>query len=114
VNKSIKFLFSATGTYTLLTHSTLFAGNSTTEPITLIAKFTNISSEIILDSQNNLELEFIITDDESDVISKSNNVTLVVSKIDSISGFDLGLAVGITVGITIGISLLLIIRQKHD
>jgi hypothetical protein len=67
-----------------------------------------------LDSQNNLELEFIITDDESDVISKSNNVTLVVSKIDSISGFDLGLAVGITVGITIGISLLLIIRQKHD
>ena len=32
-----------TGTYTLLTHSTLFGGNSTTEPITLVAKFTNIS-----------------------------------------------------------------------
>jgi len=32
-----------TGTYTLLTHSTLFGGSSTTEPITLAAKFTNIS-----------------------------------------------------------------------
>ena len=28
-----------TGTYTLLTHSTLFGGESTTEPITLVAKF---------------------------------------------------------------------------
>ena len=40
-----------TGTYTILTHSTLFAGNSTTEPITFAAKFTNISSEIIMYSQ---------------------------------------------------------------
>ena len=72
-----------TGTYTILTHSTLFAGNSTTEPITLAAKFTNISSEIILDPQNNLELEStILIDNESDVISKSNNDTIVVSKID--------------------------------
>ena len=39
-----------TGTYTLLTHSTLFGGNSTTEPITLSAKFTNISSDMIVDS----------------------------------------------------------------
>jgi hypothetical protein len=110
-----------TGTYTILTHSTLFAGNSTTEPIILAAKFTNISSEIILDSQNNLEFESIITDDELDIISKSNNdttiisnnVTLVVSKIDSTFGFDLGLVIGITIGVTIGISLLLIIRKKY-
>ena len=32
-----------TGTYTLLTHSILFGGYSTTEPITLAAKFTHIS-----------------------------------------------------------------------
>jgi hypothetical protein len=31
-----------TGTYTLLVHSTLFGGNSTTEPITLAAKFTTL------------------------------------------------------------------------
>ncbi|MGH1566584.1 MAG: hypothetical protein ACRBB5_04020 [Nitrosopumilus sp.] len=36
-----------TGTYTLLIHSTLFGGESTTEPLALAAKFTNISSEII-------------------------------------------------------------------
>ena len=46
-----------TGTYTLLTHSTLFGGNSTTEPITLSAKFTNISSELISDSNNNQKLK---------------------------------------------------------
>ncbi len=32
-----------TGTYSLLAHSTLFTGNQTTEPITIAAKFTNIS-----------------------------------------------------------------------
>ena len=50
-----------TGTYTLLTHSTLFAGNSTTEPITLAAKFTNIPSDLISNFENNLELKPIIT-----------------------------------------------------
>ncbi|MDE0831618.1 MAG: S8 family serine peptidase, partial [Nitrosopumilus sp.] len=122
-----------TGTYTILTHSTLFAGNSTTEPITLAAKFTNISSEIILDSQNNLELESLIIDDGSDIISNSNNGSdiisnsnngsdiisnsnndsIVVSKIDYVSEFDIGLVIGIIVGIAIGISLLLIFRQKN-
>ena len=101
-----------TGTYTILTHSTLFAGNSTTEPITLAAKFTNISSEIILDPQNNLELESIFIDNESDVISKSNNDTIVVSKIDYVSEFDIGLVIGIAIGVAIGISLLFVFRQK--
>ncbi|MDH5666082.1 MAG: S8 family serine peptidase, partial [Nitrosopumilus sp.] len=40
-----------TGTYTLLTHSTLFGGSSTTEPITLVAKFSNISPEMILENE---------------------------------------------------------------
>ncbi len=101
-----------TGTYTILTHSTLFAGNSTTEPITLAAKFTNISSEIILDPQNNLELESILIDNESDVISKSNNDTIVVSKIDYVSEFDIGLVIGVAIGVAIGISLLFVFRQK--
>ena len=111
-----------TGTYTLLTHSTLFAGNSTTEPITLTAKFTNISSEIILDSQNNLESNSLIIDSkELDVISNSNNDTTIISNNDSMVtsnnylnlGFDFGLIVGIVIGVAIGISLLFIYRQKN-
>ena len=35
-----------TGTYSILAHSTLFGGNSTTEPITLAAKFSTISAEV--------------------------------------------------------------------
>ncbi|MDH5432036.1 MAG: S8 family serine peptidase, partial [Nitrosopumilus sp.] len=49
-----------TGTYTLLTHSTLFGGSSTTEPITLVAKFSNISPEMILENElQNIESELI-------------------------------------------------------
>ena len=50
-----------------------------------------------MNSQNNLELESIITDDESNIISKSNNVALVVLKIDSISRFDFRLVVVIVI-----------------
>ena len=111
-----------TGTYTLLTHSTLFGGTSTTEPITLTAKFTNISSEIVLDSQNNLESNsLIINSKELDMISNLNNDTTIISNNDSMVisnnylnlGFDFGLVVGITIGVAIGISLLFIIRQKN-
>jgi hypothetical protein len=91
----------------------LFVGNSTTEPITLVVKFTRISSEIVLYSKNNLELKFIITDDEFAVISKPNNATIVVLTIDYVSEFDIGLVIGIIVGIAIGLSFLLIFRQKN-
>ena len=56
-----------TGTYTLLAHSTLFGGNTTTEPITLTGKFTNISSEII--SENDLH------DISPPVISQNSDLT---------------------------------------
>ena len=112
-----------TGTYTILTHSTLFAGNSTVEPITLAAKFTNISSELIVGSQNNSEFESPIIYDESivisnlnnetDIIPKSNSDAIVVSKIDYVSEFDIGLVIGIVVGIAIGILFLFIFRQKN-
>ena len=69
-----------TGTYTLLTHSTLFGGNSTTEPITLSAKFTNISSDIIIKSENNSNSKSILVDSkEFKIITKSDNQTLVIS-----------------------------------
>jgi hypothetical protein len=112
-----------TGTYTVLTHSTLFAGNSTTEPITLTAKFTNMPSDIIINPENNPELKSIIDDTKEDeMISKSNyktleipnNESLLISETESNSGFDLGLIIGITIGTAIGISVIFIIRQKSD
>jgi hypothetical protein len=112
-----------TGTYTVLTHSTLFAGNSTTEPITLTAKFTNMSSDETVNSENNPELKSIINDTrEDEMISGSTDETLVIPNNDSLknseteynSEFDLGLVIGITLGVAIGISVLFIIRQKSD
>jgi hypothetical protein len=68
-------------------------------------------------------LESMIIDDEfvvisnsnngSDMISKSSNDSIVVSKIDYFSEFDVGLVIGIIAGIAIGMSVLLIFRQKN-
>jgi len=110
-----------TGTHTLLTHSTLFGGNLTTEPITLSAKFTNISSDIIIDSKNNSTLKsLVIESKKSEIIPKSENQTLLIPNNDQLiilenesnSGFDIGLLLGIIIGIAIGISFIFIIRQK--
>ena len=105
-----------TGTYTLLTHSTLFGGISTTEPITLAAKFTNISSEII--SKN----EQVDTKSDPSFVLKENITDPVETKIppedtviindESDSSFIFGIAVGVIVGIAIGITSIFVIRQK--
>ena len=132
-----------TGTYTLLTHSTLFGGNSTTEPITLAAKFTNISSELISDSNDNQKSKSSITTSEillkpnnetmtipnnetmtipnnetmtipnNETMTIPNNETMTIPNNRSDSEFDLGLIIGIIIGVAIGISLILIIRQKN-
>ncbi|MDH3502337.1 MAG: S8 family serine peptidase [Nitrosopumilus sp.] len=107
-----------TGTYTLLAHSTLFGGNSTTEPITLAAKFTNISDEIFRDEK--IYPESIISD------TKEENATLPVkiseikvpieekpnSSLESDSSFSTGIALGVVIGVAIGIMFIFIIRQK--
>ncbi|MBT8243420.1 MAG: peptidase S8, partial [Nitrosopumilus sp.] len=103
-----------TGTYTLLTHSTLFGGSSTTEPITLSAKFTNISpemtpkiiqspldNELIPKIQNNSEMKNEIIHQPKDSV---NSITEL--------SFNLGIGIGIVIGIAIGIVLIFIIRQK--
>ena len=54
-----------TGTHTLLAHSTLFGGNSTTEKITLSAKFTNISNDIIINSEHDSEIKSTIANSEN-------------------------------------------------
>ena len=103
-----------TGTYTLLTHSTLFGGSSTTEPITLAAKFTNISPDENIDSiQNEIELSpTSAISEEADALTPSKTDT--VSSIESNTDlpFSLGIGIGIVIGIAIGIILIFILRQK--
>ena len=108
-----------TGTYTLLTHSTLFAGNSTTEPLTLVAKFTNISSEMI--SQNELEPESSAMQnfEDSDVeiiepktLYEEDNPIPATQEPKFDSDFSMGVILGLVIGIAIGIACLFIIRQK--
>ena len=62
---------------------------------------------------DNYRLLAIIVICNATIIPTPNNDTLVVSKIDYFSEFDVGLVIGIVVGIAIGISLLLIFRQKN-
>ena len=108
-----------TGTYTLLAHSTLFGGNSTTEPVVLAAKFSNISSEIqsIQVQSNKTEimsnsLENVTTSSEfSDELIRNDSQIIIQNNADD-SSFNIGLIVGIGVGIAIGIVLFLILRQK--
>ncbi|MGY5150508.1 MAG: S8 family serine peptidase [Candidatus Nitrosopumilus sp. bin_68KS] len=108
-----------TGTYTLLTHSTLFGGNSTTEPITLSAKFTNISPEMLTNNQQ-INAESLVTDlkDENNALSQKISETKPPLQtksdisLESDSSFSIGIAIGVVVGIAIGIMFIFIIRQK--
>ncbi|MGH1568396.1 MAG: S8 family serine peptidase [Nitrosopumilus sp.] len=104
-----------TGTYTLLTHSTLFGGSSTTEPITLAAKFTNISPDMILETQEQpVEIELIPNEPKKDseikpeTIPTSKDSTTTISELP----FNLGIGIGIVIGIAIGSVVIFIIRQK--
>ncbi|WP_428325340.1 S8 family serine peptidase [Nitrosopumilus sp.] len=108
-----------TGTYTLLTHSTLFGGNSSTEPITLAAKFTNIStemmsqnSEIMIDDKTSSDLEKT-TKNETISVKKETIVEEITTPSDDSDSLLLtGIGIGIAIGIAIGIVSIIIIRQK--
>ena len=99
------------GTYTLLIHSTLFGGNSTTEPITLAAKFINISSQI---EQVDTEFESkdSILKDDSNIVYKTK--ILSDDSVVSDSSFNLGITIGLIIGATIGIFIIFILRLKHE
>ena len=103
-----------TGTYTLLTHSTLFGGNSTTEPITLAVKFSNISSKI-----KQVETEFesndSILENYYNTISKTETSSDDFDQINnSDSSFSLGIVIGIIIGATIAAVFIFVIRLKHE
>ena len=103
-----------TGTYTLLTHSTLFGGSSTTEPITLSAKFTNISPEMIQEIEEpSIEIESTTNiQNDSEIKNEIINQTYESENSFTSLTFDLGIAIGIIIGIAIGIIFIFIIRQK--
>ena len=118
-----------TGTYSLLTHSTLFGGNSTTEPISITGKFTKLSSQEVL-SQTDLTItESIINSNETrpDSLSITENKSeskfepkpslefesdVVETQEVSSNNFELGILLGVGIGIAIGIIFIFIIRQK--
>ncbi|MCV0401911.1 MAG: S8 family serine peptidase [Nitrosopumilus sp.] len=101
-----------TGIYTLLTHSTLFGGLSTTEPITLVAKFTNISPEMNADLvQDEIEIKSIpITEEKPKPITEEK--LSLEDDATSDNSFNFGMGIGIVIGIAIGIVLIIIMRQK--
>ncbi len=103
-----------TGTYTLLTHSTLFGGSSTTEPITLAAKFTNISPEMFdsLEFADAAETRPAQTEPEkiSPVLTKTEIQEQIPAGYDS--QFSIAITAGIAIGFAIGLVFIFIIRQK--
>ncbi len=112
-----------TGTYTLLTHSGLYGGNSTTEPITLAAKFTNISSKLSSDKQLDIEIQPIIPDSKEDSITENKTTedtiitnpksnSLIITTPESDSSLGTGIVIGVSIGIAIGVITIFIIRQK--
>jgi hypothetical protein len=97
----------------------LFGGSSTTEPITLAAKFTNISSEMNLNvEQPEMDIESIpiFSEDNSTTLPETLPETKTTSKdvVNPANGlpFDIGIAIGLVIGIMIGVAFILIIRQK--
>lgn len=114
-----------TGTYSIMTHSTLFGGNSTTEPITFVGKFSNISKDLLVDLEVESEpnTNEIISSEEpvkntkSDILNENNEFS-ITTKIDhnsnsnNDSSFTLGIIIGIISGIAIGSVVIFLLRQK--
>jgi subtilisin family serine protease len=104
-----------TGTYTLLTHSTLFGGSSTTEPITLAAKFSNIPSNTISENEQiDNKSENIVPQEKTILLHETIPEDKIIENTLSNSSLGLGVVIGIVIGIAIGIVFVFIIRQKSS
>ena len=131
-----------TGTYSILAHSTLFGGNSTTEPITIAAKFSTISSEVQAEinelNQKEIKMDSLLLNKSNSAPEYQNNIVIDESSTTSIDKnsqegkitanqiildnkqksetpvFPVELIVGIGIGIAIGLSFLFIIRRNSD
>ena len=93
-----------------MTHSTLFGGESITEPITLVAKFSNISSDIIL-SDKDTESETVV-DENSVPVHETIPNDETIENVLSNSSLGMGIVIGIIIGVAIGVVFVFIIKQK--
>lgn len=105
-----------TGTYGMLIHTTLFGGDSTTEPINIAAKFTTISHEQIPEI---IEIpKFVQEDNVTEQVEdeKLNDSSIDKETIEEqkISDESFNIVIGILIGIAIGVAALipLVIRKK--
>ena len=114
-----------TGTYSLLAHSTLFAGNSTTEPVSLVARFSGISAAqdppepvVADDGVPEMPETGAVADgpevehEQAPVPAGGTSYAVPVESPSEALIFNHGLAIGVGVGIAIGLVSVFIIRQK--
>ena len=114
-----------TGTYSILAHATLFGGNSTTEPISLAAKFSTISAEVQSElnvlNKTTTKPPVILRNEttpvpeitEDPIVEESSN-NLTQKEISDEISFPVELLVGIGIGFAIGLSVVLIQRRNSD
>jgi len=129
-----------TGTYSILAHSTLFGGNSTTEKVTLAAKFSTISadvqSELNILNQTEIKVDSFIPNktktisefkkdvilNDSSITSNSEKRSMETLETKSISNqnnvsevsFPIELVIGVVIGIAIGLAFVFILRRNSD
>ena len=108
-----------TGTYSILAHSTLFGGNSTTEPISLVGKFSNISKEMLAGSipaPDQIAEPAVPSEDKEAVktieeaISHDNRPE--PNHDEGGDSFGLGVVIGMASGIAVGSAAIILLRQR--
>jgi len=132
-----------TGTYSILAHSTLFGGNSTTEQITLAAKFSTISADVQTEinelNQTEIQPELFLQNktksiskfiektlsNDSSTITKPLEITKdplsndssIITKQDKITdeiSFPIELVIGIGIGFMIALVFVFITKRNSD
>jgi hypothetical protein len=92
----------------------LFGGNSTTEPITLAVKFSNISSQV-KQVETDVKSNDSILENYYNTISKTETSSDDFDQINNPdSSFSLGIVLGLIIGVAIAVVFIFIIRLKHE
>ena len=103
-----------------MAHSTLFGGNSTTEPITLVAKFSTISADEQIElnelNQTQIQPEFIIPNKTQPIpeIPKDKKIEEPNITPDKENLFPDQLIIGIGIGFAIGLAFVFITKRNSD
>ncbi len=103
-----------TGTHTILTHTTLFAGDSVNEPLTLVAKFTDLLSSSVIEPLSDGVLGVIPKIIQSETKPLTETMPFDDSSEQFIDPLNLGLLIGISIGLGVGVIGVFIFRSKSD